>query len=215
MDGERFDAITRQLVGGNASRRATLRLLAGGALGSVAGLFGFRGAGAACRLVDQSCDAERRCCKGARCANGRCECKENRGWFACRGTKTRCVNTNTSEQFCGGCTDAACGTLEVCVGGRCAPTGACTTSYVCGGGIPFCGPSCACIRSVEGPIVCAGDAPTCGPPCEKTADCAEGEFCQKAGTGCCGQTCFPLCGASTTAAAAEAATGPAGANFAP
>ena len=82
MDDRRFDALTRALAAGTASRRAALRLLLGGGL--AAGLARPRGAAAqvgiaankgSCRAPGDVCDGDADCCS-ERCEAGRCLCRK-------------------------------------------------------------------------------------------------------------------------------------------
>lgn len=67
MDGQRFDKLTRVLAA-TESRRTLLKSLAGAVLGGLFGLPAATGEAAACRLIGQTCNANRRCCPGAACA---------------------------------------------------------------------------------------------------------------------------------------------------
>ncbi len=166
MDHQRFDELTRSLATG-ASRRTTLKLLAGSALGGVLGLLGLEEAAAACRLAGQRCDAAHSCCKGGKCAaDGHCKCKQSAGFFACDGPGTRCVNINTSENHCGACGNA-CGENEICLDGDCTP--------MCEDGLQ---------NGLETDIDCGG--PLClpcanGQRCTENADCTS-DLCEADGT---------------------------------
>ena len=66
MDTERFDGLVRTL-GGAATRRDAMRLLAGGALGAALGLLGRGEAGAhhfGCRHVGRPCNRRAQFCSG-------------------------------------------------------------------------------------------------------------------------------------------------------
>jgi hypothetical protein len=82
----------------------------------------------------------------------------------------------------------------------------CTKSFKCGrtgtiscpGTRPRCNPNCLCTKSVEGPIRCGNPSGCTGVPCNTTRKCVnrfgKGFFCQRQGTGCCGQVCIAPCG---------------------
>jgi hypothetical protein len=72
MDGLRFDAWTRDLGAGVASRRLALRLVAGGAVAAAAARIDAREA-AACKELGQPCKRSEQCCAGA-CKRGTCRC---------------------------------------------------------------------------------------------------------------------------------------------
>lgn len=166
MDSTRFDRWTRSLAASPPSRRTLLRTLAGAALGGALGLVGLREAAAACRLVQQTCDAGRHCCPGARCTHGRCRCKESQNFFACNGPGTRCVNIATSETHCGGC-DRPCEGNEICLNGGCV--------NACKDGLR---------DELETDVDCGGpDCPPCanGLKCDEDADCTS-DFCDADGT---------------------------------
>ena len=65
MDGARFDRWTRLLAADPASRRAALRLLAGGGAAAVLARLGLEGAAAACAGLGQTCTHDGACCSGA------------------------------------------------------------------------------------------------------------------------------------------------------
>ena len=80
MDGARFDPIARAL-GATPSRRGALRLLAGGALGSLLALPRVAAAqvwseanAGSCRAPGDLCNGDGDCCS-ERCRAGRCLCR--------------------------------------------------------------------------------------------------------------------------------------------
>ena len=168
MDGHRFDHLARAVVGAS-SRRAVVRLLAGGALGGLLSAGDRRAVAAACRLAGQRCNETHRCCAGARCAaNGRCTCKVGQNFFACDGPGTRCVNIATSEKHCGGCGNPPCGEGEIC------RTGGCVA--MCEDGLH---------DGQETDVDCGGpECPPCakGKLCEVDEDCEIDLFCDADGT---------------------------------
>jgi len=110
MDARLFDAVARRLTA-ERPRRNVIALLAG-ALSSLL-IGGPRPAGAICKRPGQQCDKLRRCCRGARCRNGRCRCRA--GLDVCR---KRCVNRKYNENHCGTC-GHICDPTETCCSGLC------------------------------------------------------------------------------------------------
>ncbi len=160
MDQQRFDDLTRALATGT-SRRRMLRGLTGGVLGGVLGLAGLQEASAACRVIDQKCDANNPCCKGAKCANRHCVCKTAAGYEACLGPGSRCINTNTDEAHCGACF-TPCPPTATCVDGAC----------VCPNGTTPCNGQCVNTLTDE------NNCGSCGYICPDRGVCAEGGcFC--------------------------------------
>ena len=111
MDGERFDVIAKRLAG-TASRRNTLRAVAGIALGGLLGLPAAEGtvAGRRCRRARRACTRNGQCCSG-NCASGWC-CPKGEtacctapgegyvaGETACCGT-AKCARDNTNTARC-------------------------------------------------------------------------------------------------------------------
>ena len=89
MEDLTFDRMAKTL-GVGSTRRATTRLLAGGALGALLlGRLGLQPARAACRGSRDQCDRDEHCCSG-RCEKGFCKCK-SRG--KCDGDKECCSGT--------------------------------------------------------------------------------------------------------------------------
>ena len=115
MDSADFDCISRALTK-SASRRSAMRILAGGAMAAALTRLGFEEAGAACRLVGQSCEGNRDCCQNSQCSRGKrrvCVCKE--GYTNC---SNRCRDLNNSRTSCGTCGNR-CQSNEVCQSGDC------------------------------------------------------------------------------------------------
>lgn len=169
MDGERFDRWTKTLTTGTGSRRAALRLLAGGALAGILARLSLEEAAAGCGKVGDKCGGDRGdCCTGARCKNGRCRCK--RGWLDCDGNG-RCENLRTNPSNCGGC-----GT--VCPSGSCI-NGACTCATA---GSSACPVGCTCtFRRGFTETACIGPTSACDQnhtQCTSDADCTRlGSVC--------------------------------------
>ena len=159
MDGERFDTLTRTAIA-TGSRRGALRLLAGGALGTLAGLIGARGA-AACRGYRDPCQDTDQCCPGTglRCRRGTCRCPRTKRWC---GRTGRCI----PKDAC--CRDADCWGGMTCVAGSCA----------CPGAGNFC-PEC---YRCDAEMGCQPDTARQGLACPKSA----GVCC---GTVCCQEAC--------------------------
>ena len=192
-----FDALARTLAA-TRSRRRALGLLAGGALGGAMALLGRGEAAAACGTVGQPCDATRRCCPGAACAdNGRCRCKP--GLTDCGG---RCRNLQTDENNCGKC-GRVCAAGRTCCAGRCVNTAnaeahcgkcgkACRADQICVGG------TCLCPNgTVPCQNACVAACPNGQPPDATTCQCAgactcplkaEGEPCAD-NAECCSARC--------------------------
>ena len=160
MKEQRFDALTRSLTRG-ASRRGTIRLLVGGALGGLLTDFGAPHAGAMhfdCRHVGKRCRHGQQCCSG--------RCRGPKGHKTCRAhdvsvCKSGQDSCSVGSLFCGsdlGCRcftttgDAGfCGTNPVCSG--------CTRDVDCEGGS---GPGAACVIC---PTCGGADATACIPAC--------------------------------------------------
>lgn len=154
MDSRRFDAIARALAG-TASRRLSLKLLAGGALGAVLVRLGVEVATAACVPAGKKCGRGDRCCAGATCKGGACKC--DRGLRECGKVCKEC------------CADGDC-PGRVCRNGTCRDRSACAVDSDCQSG-HCCNGSC-----VDGQT----DSANCGTSC---IDCGIGGECRNGG--CC------------------------------
>jgi hypothetical protein len=110
MDANRFDAMTRTLIGAAPSRRRLLTGVAGSALGTIAAALGLAGVGAnhfGCRHVGVHCKRSGQCCSGrCRGPEGKKRCRAHdvglctQGQDFCidgTGATTRCHATN---EFC-------------------------------------------------------------------------------------------------------------------
>jgi hypothetical protein len=106
MDVRRFDEWTRARVVGPATRRTTLRILAGGVLGSLVSLLGLNEA-AACRGFRGPCKETSQCCSGLgfRCRRDKCLCGR---------TKKYCSASGICIPKAGCCTDANCSGDQLC-----------------------------------------------------------------------------------------------------
>ena len=86
MDAGKFEELSRRL-GTAASRRATLRVLAGAVAAPVLARWGAEEAAAglpivSCKPPGKKCDTNRKCCSG-RCRRGHCGCsKKGRACWA-------------------------------------------------------------------------------------------------------------------------------------
>jgi hypothetical protein len=149
MDGASFDRLSRIVhrLGHSATRRQTLRTLAGGGL---AGLFTRLGTGdarAACARPGRPCSGGRECCQGFRCRNGRCRVRNDgggggggcggttcrSGWTCCKISGfSQCIDPDylhccrsTICQKGADCCGAGCCSLgwKCCDNGRCCPDG--------------------------------------------------------------------------------------------
>ena len=144
MDGPRFDEWVRATARQGATRRAALRLMAGGALGGLLVRFGLGEAAAACARVGQRCARNYDCCDGEYCHTNRCRCRPDRD--RCR---RRCCSTGET------CVEGACR--------RCATDGQCVRFFPDRQEqVPCCGTD-----------VCSPDG-VCTPCLPKGGDCREG-----------------------------------------
>ena len=166
MDGDRFDAIVRTL-GRAASRRGSLKLLAGGALGAVAARLGVGEAAAACVAAGKQCGKGDKCCAGSKCKGGTCKCRA--GLKDCGKVCKAC------------CTGDDCAIGQACARGRCACTAAscpngCCEGDVCkdGDATGACGTGggrcTVCPEPTEGTATCRADG-TCGQTCPDARPC--------------------------------------------
>lgn len=193
MDQDRFDDLART-VAGSGTRRAMLRRLAGGALGALVAGLGLSEATAQeqteashrCRNVGGRCEQGDRCCAGAVCRGGRCDCRGGRkrcgnrcirDTACCTGGRTGCATNQTCingacvSTICRpNCTDKQCG-ADGCGGscGTCAVGRACSADGRC---LPTCRPSCG--RRQCGPDGCGG---SCG-TCRTGRTCTAAGFCE-------------------------------------
>ena len=143
MTGQVFDEIARRLSHG-MGRREALALI-GGALAAML-VDRESVAYAACKRVGQNCDRNGDCCDGARCRQGRCECKAS--YDEC---EEKCYILAEDERHCGGCGNA-CAASDICCDGACADPGtddahcgACNTA--CAAGQSCCAGACADLDS--------------------------------------------------------------------
>ena len=119
MDRDRFDSLSKAVAAG-ASRRQLLKLLAGGALGGIAGVARI-GSGDAkprpdgCTGSGGNCDASRPCCADSVCINGKC-CLTRK---ICDGA--RCTDLDNDPNNCGSCGNA-CAVGQICLAGVCGCT---------------------------------------------------------------------------------------------
>ena len=178
MDGQHFDRFVKAWAT-RTTRRAALKVLAGGALAALIG--GTRHqeteAADACGLVGAACAADADCCFGGRCnARGVCTCRTAIGFTPCPvAGGQRCFRLATDPRHCGAC-GARCAVGETCCGGVCRPP--------CAEGKLFDPASCACVCP-SGKTNCNGrcvDLRTSGGNCG-----ACGHTCLR---GCCGGRCF-------------------------
>jgi len=156
MDGTRFDDLTRAL-GAGTSRRRVLRSLAGGAVASLAGVWGARGAEA--RGIDEACFADGECDSGI-CSRprgrrrGKCAARAPRACavegteFVCNDAEARTVcgfgSGSVGDCYCGLTAEGTPACLEEascpdfdngCAGSEeCLPGFVCSADHCCGGG---------------------------------------------------------------------------------
>jgi hypothetical protein len=106
MDVDRFDALTRSLVGATPSRRRLLTAVAGSGLGALATALGFAEADAThfgCRHVGSGCRRSRQCCS-SRCQNKQCQAHDagicTAADDACGPNSKKCGQLSTGERLC-------------------------------------------------------------------------------------------------------------------
>lgn len=203
MDDRRFDALSRA-ISHSASRRATLRLLAGGALISLLARLTPDATAAqeatACRPLGKKCQKGDKCCGGGRCKGGRCKCT---------GGTTRCSDRciPPPSQTPGDCQRKACdgqgGTTSIADNSDLPVDGNDCTDDFCTGGVPSnpakaAGASCSqnggtmcdgagqCVSCLT-PADCSGQVPECQMRTCTGGVC--GVTFAAAGTPCTGGTC--------------------------
>jgi hypothetical protein len=148
MDGNRFDDMTRR-VAEVASRRAVVKTVVAGLLGGALAGRSLGQAEAACRKYGRSCDETNRCCNGAICVDGACDC-DTRVTIACQksGGGTTCVEPCPPGQVLGSDCRCLCKTtLRRPRNGTCGDNGG--------------GPNCSDV----------------GDPCLDTSDCCNPFVC--------------------------------------
>jgi hypothetical protein len=81
------------------------------------------------------------------------------------------------------------------MGAAASPIHECNEGVICGQVTGSgCGDGCNCTTSTSGSRTCYQITNPCPTQsCTSDSDCGAGSFCQAAGTGCCGQVCFPHC----------------------
>lgn len=218
MDGDRFDALARTVfLAAGRSRRALLRLLAGGA--GAAGLGHLLGgtAAAVCKAAGKPCGAGDECCSKL-CAGGRCVCRQVGDRCAgganccsriCKQGFCRCVLTDDGDcppdRYCcdNGFCEKCCTHSHCPANAKCCRRSFCKADVECGQdkdcGI---GNRCKdCEVCVCDPQKCAeSDLNGCCPPDDPIGFCQPGfgpKYCGKGGKTCeiCntakGQKCHP------------------------
>ena len=196
MDGQRFDELTRTLAAG-ASRRAALRILAGGAAAGFLTLV--RGSGAradegGCKRTGKHCRRPDQCCSGVCLADGTCGCASHADCDdrnACTvglcGPESRQCHQIRISSTCTQCRSNADCPGGNCCHGRCCPGTECQQAAT---GEPIC------CRDCGGGASCC-DTIIYDPSCEPSPSCdgigydistAECYF----GTGACA-SCPPIC----------------------
>ena len=159
MDEQKFDEFAMTVADG-LSRRSLGRLVAGGALGAVAGRLGLAAPAAAGRRRRRRCDGNNDCRGSQICStNGRCVAGDRCGDLVppCAGCQEPRCDTATGQYVCTSKCDEEAG--EVCCNGLCEPP--CTNG---------CRPNpgeagCACTKPPDGEVYCA-ESNRCGEnPC--------------------------------------------------
>ena len=174
MDGRRFDVLTVTLtaVGGGSSRRAALRVLAGGALGTVLTRLGVQEAAAACRR-DSDCSNRAKCCRAGR----------RQG--VCVPADSVCCGSEDATRYC----RPTAGVAVVCCPKDCKKN-CCPATH----------PVCCKAGLVRG--CCAESHPVCCPPHEALPEFPQGYCCPQGQkccpSGCClDETCWEKCTETT------------------
>lgn len=207
MDAHRFDTIAKRLGNGATTRRGALRLLTGGLLAAGISRLGLEEAAAGCVHLGKKCGKGDKCCGGAHCRGGRCQCAATQkrcgarcvaASICCTDGHTGCVSSETCDQGtcragggnctpdctnkqCGGdgCGGSCgqCGTGDTCSGGSCV---ACTLLTACPAGA--CG---AVPDGCGGTLSCggctAGQCLTCGPNNTCVSTCGPCQTCGQFG----------------------------------
>ena len=160
MDEGRFDGFKRVFGACGVSRRTVARGLAGLGLGAMlpAARSGGDEVGAQdagrCAKLGKACSAQKKCCAGTVCQNGRCACAA--GKTKCG---TRCRNLKKDPNNCGAC-GKRCGAGQTCVNGQCR----------CGTGQTPCGGVCKNLKTDK------NNCGACGRNCAVDETCSDG-FC--------------------------------------
>jgi hypothetical protein len=168
MDDSRFDTLVRSLSR-ESSRRGTLRLIAGGALGGLLTVFGASRAKAnhfGCHHVGKPCTRSGQCCSG--------RCRGRKDHKTCRAHDIGICTTSLDACTQGFTAATACGTSTA---GDC-------SCFITTGGAPYCAQGTACFPCTKDKpcyegivpgsacVVCSGcqgagnpDGTACAQPC--------------------------------------------------
>ena len=118
MDDKQFEDLTKALANG-LPRRRIVKMVAGGALAGVVGLFGRRGdAAATCKPVKDACTYHKECCSGC-CKDGYCK-----DAYYCKTTTTTTTKPPCKPE------KAYCTYHKECCSG-CCKDGYCKDAYYC------------------------------------------------------------------------------------
>ena len=207
-----FDELSRAIAG-TSTRRGALRILAGGALGGLAALFGLREAEAApdCYEAGHHCGNDKSCCSGNCCnhvccaagqtcgANGQCQGAAPCAGVICGGNCINCATglINTQNCQCVQCV-APCPAGQTACANSCCPAGQVCSNNACCSPITTC-PSGQCgtiSNGCGGTLACECPAgQTCqNGICVATSQCSSAADCG-VNTACTSHTCVSgVCG---------------------
>ena len=192
MDAQRFDDLTRAMLGGR-SRRVVLRALLGGVAAGLLGARGAREAGATHKALGDVCtcpEPDVPCaghCASRYCKDGRCRCKP-----PTRNCGGQCVNTKTDPDHCGGCVCDGCAgdPGEVCTEAPANATPACirgACDFKCNAEFKRCGEGCIPTEDCCTAADCADGKPCTRDVCRANGACANPP--RAAGAACPGGVC--------------------------
>jgi hypothetical protein len=179
MDPQRFDRLAR-LAGAGTSRRRLLAALGGGALATLAGVFGGEAEAARKRSVGNSCSTN------SDCASGLCV-QESRTRKVCH-----CASAADCPAVSGQCETAACLPSGYCgaaitPGASCDDGNACTTGDVCQADGSCQGAPVVCVALDQCHLPgtcdpatgqCSNPNATDGAPCNDGDACTQSDACQ-------------------------------------
>jgi hypothetical protein len=166
MDAPQFDRLVRQIAGA-ASRRQALRLLAGGALGLLAGLPSGAVATAQVEAASSCLKQGKDCKRGNQCCSGLChrkQCRRAPGQGICTIRNDAC-RENDADKVCGGAGFNLCGCFVTAAGRSFCGSGQVDDAQACandGECVTRLGDGARCVRG--GPSDCPA-TPVCRRSC--------------------------------------------------